>query len=267
MPLPRVQLFEFNDLSYVPAAVRDTVVEALSRALDWGRMLQGLVAPFDDFLRACGTREVLDIGSGAGGPARILVREFARTGRLPPRFVLTDLHPRPEAWQRARDEQPEAIDFEPAPVDATSVPSALAEGRARAIINVFHHFPPPLARAILHDAARGSRGVFLAECFERNPLRFASFAPAGLAALALNPVLSRRDRLAKALLTYATPAALGIALWDGLVSTLRVYTEGELRAMVAPLGDSFRWEYGTWDFFPGGRGYYFWGVPRGIRSP
>lgn len=262
MGLPRLQLFEFNDLPWVPAAIRDTIVESLSRTLDWGHMLEGLVAPFEDFLAQSGAREVLDIGAGGGGPASILAREISRAHRTPPRFVLTDLHARPEAWARLRDAQPGAIDFEPGSVDATQIPPALAEGRARTIINVLHHFPPELASAILADAVRGSRGVFIAEGFERNPLMFANFAAAGLPALVVNPVLSPRDRLAKAALTWFTPAALAISLWDGLVSTMRVYTEEELRAMVAPFGSDWRWEYGTFPYPPLGTGYYFYGVPR-----
>src|SRR5437016_1702050 len=96
--LPRLQLFEFNDLASVPAAVRDTVVESLSRALDWGRMLEGLVAPFESFVRETGATELLDLGAGGGGPARILAREITRAGRTPPRFILTDLHPRVDVW-------------------------------------------------------------------------------------------------------------------------------------------------------------------------
>ena len=258
--LPRLQLFEFNDLPAAPRAARDTIVESLSRTLAWGRMLDGLVAPFEDFLRASGAREVLDLGSGAGGPARILARALAARGARPPRFVLSDLNPQVSAWRAASEAYPDAISFEPSPVDATRVPPALGEGRARTLINVLHHLPPPLAASVLADAARGSAGVFIAEGFERNPLQFANFALAGLPALLLNPLLTDRDRLAKAALTWLTPAALAMALWDGLVSTLRVYTEGELRRMVAPSGDRFRWVYGTYRYPPFGTGYYFYGA-------
>jgi len=260
-PWPRAQLFEWNDLSRVPDAVRDTIVESLSRTLEWGHMLDGLVAPFARFLDEVGTREVLDIGAGAGGPARILARAFIASGREPVRFVLTDLHPRVEAWTAARAELPAAIAFEPSPVDATAVPPALAAGRTRSIINVFHHFPPELASAVLRDAVRSGRGVFISEAFERNPLAFARFSLAGLPALYANPWLTERDRLAKMALTWLTPAALGMAIWDGVVSTLRVYDERELRAMVAPFGDGHHWVYGRYPYFPGGEGYFFYGVP------
>ncbi len=260
--LPRLQLFEFNDLPWVPAPVRDTVVESLARTLAWGRMLDGLVEPFERFLRDTGAREVLEIGSGAGGPAEILSGAIERRGGVSPRFILTDLHPRVEVWERARRARPSCIDFEPASVDATRVPSELAHGRARSIVNVLHHFPRELATAVLEDAVRGSPGIFVAEGFERNPLMFANYAVAGLPALALNPILSPKDRLAKAALTWLSPVALGVSLWDGLVSTMRVWSEAELRDMVAPFGGHWRWDYGTYDYLPHGRGYFFRGVPR-----
>lgn len=264
--LPRLHLLELNDSPWAPGALRDTIIESLSRSLSWGRMMARMVAPFEAFVSATGAREVLDVGAGAGGPARILAREITRAGRTPPRFILTDLKPQIAAWEEARAELPLAIDFEPEPVDATRIPASIAHGRARVVINVLHHFPPALAQRILRDAVEGSSGIFVAEGFERNPLRFASFVPTGLPALLLNPILSPRDRLAKACLTWLTPIAVVASLWDGIVSTMRVYTEDELRAMVAPFGQEFTWIYGTYDYAPGGRGYYFYGAPRGGRG-
>jgi hypothetical protein len=262
MGLRRYHLFEFNDSAWAPRALRDTVVESLSRTLAWGRLLAGLVAPFEEFVARAGVDEVLDVGAGAAGPARILVDEIRRLGRKPPRFVLTDLQPQVEAWTKARAQFPDDIDFVPHPIDATAIPHDVARGRARVIVNVFHHFPPELAQSILRDAVAGSAGIFIAEPWERNPLRFLTYIPVGLAALAVNPFLSGRDRLKKALLTYVTPAVLAVSAWDGLVSTVRVYSREELEAMVAPLGDRFTWTWGYHEYSIGGRGYYFYGVPR-----
>ena len=262
MALPRLQLFEFNDSPWAPRALRDTVVESLSRTLAWGHLLSGLVAPFEEFVEAAGVSEVLDVCSGAAGPARILCGEIRRAGRTPPRFVLTDLQPQLEAWQAARDAFPGDIDFVATPVDATAISRDVGSGRARVIINSFHHFSPQLAQSILRDAVDGAAGIFLAEPWERNPLRFATFVPVGLPALLANPLLSPRDRLVKALMTFATPAVLAVSLWDGLVSTMRAYRREELEAMVAPLGDRFTWTWGNYDYPLGGRGYYFYGVPR-----
>ena len=262
MALPRLHLFEFNDSSWAPRAVRDTIVESLSRTLGWGHLLSGLVAPFERFVRDAGVTEVLDVCAGGGGPARILVQEIRRAGRTPPRFILTDLFPQEEAWEAARAAFPEHIQFIARPIDATAIPADVAGGRARVIVNAFHHFPPSLAQSILRDAVIGSAGVFIAEPFVRNPLRFASLVPAGALAVLANPWLASRQRLTKAALTFATPVIFAASLWDGLVSTMRVYSEAELRAMVAPLGDRFVWTWGRHAFPLGGLGYYFYGVPR-----
>jgi len=256
MLLPRLQLFEWNDLA-APVALRETIVETLSRSLRWGRMLRGLVAPFREFLAAAGTDRVLDLCAGAGGPAAILRGELARDGGEPPRFTLTDLFPRVDEWSRLAAH---GLDYVEEPVDATAIPDALGRGRARTIINAFHHFPPPLAAAIIADAVRSSRGLFISEAFDRNPLHFAAaFGPPGLAALIANPVLARHRRVEKALLTWATPIALLAGTWDGVVSALRMYSEDDLRAM-ADAAPGFRWTYGTYAS-PRGRGTYFWGVP------
>lgn len=262
MALPRLQLFEFNDLSFMPASVRDTIVESLGHTLAWGHILAGLVEPLEACLATAGCREVLDLGSGAGRPAAILTDEFRRRGHECPRFLLTDLHPRPHDWAALQATREGVLDYVTESVDATQVPAAHSRGRVRTLINILHHLPPALARAVLVDACEHGEGVFIAEGFGRNPLGFTTMWPTGLPALLLNPLLTRRDRLAKIGLTWLTPAALSIGLWDGLVSTMRIYTPADLHAMVAPLGDAFEWHTGHFEYLVGGRGYWFWGTRR-----
>src|SRR5439155_10865243 len=109
------------DSPWAPRALRDTIVVSLSRTVEWGDMLAGLVAPFEEFVRRAGVSEVLDVGAGAAGPARILVKSMRRAGARPPRFILTDLSPQPDAWRAAQAAFPEHIAFEPEPVDATAI--------------------------------------------------------------------------------------------------------------------------------------------------
>lgn len=257
------RLFEFNDSEWVPIALRETIIESLSRTLVWGRVLSGLVEPFEMFLDQAGTRDVLDLCSGAGGPAATLVSELERTGRRVPRFLLTDLAPRVAAWQRVQRQHPGSIDWVAQPVDAAAVPAELGGGRARVIINALHHFPPDLVGRVLCSAMNEAPGIFVAESLVRDPLQLIAVAPAGLPALLANPILSPTRRLEKAVLTWLTPFALAAAAWDIGVSVLRIYPERELRALVAPLGTAVRWTYGTFEYAPVGRGYYFYGIRRG----
>ncbi len=260
-PLPRLQLFEFNDVSWAGSALRDGIVETLGRSLRWGRMLRGLVEPYSRFLERAETTAVLDLCAGTGGPAHVLCEEFERTGRTSPHFLLTDLYPRPAAWQALCDTRPTALSFHGQPVDATRIPEDLSRGRARTIINAFHHFPPALAARILQHAVASRAPIFRSEAFHRNPLGFAPFLPAGAAALLCSPLLASEQRLAKAALTWLSPVTLAAGVWDGIVSTLRVYTEAELRAMSEPLGGGYTWVFESYRAPFGGKGYVYFGVP------
>ena len=259
MELPRLQLVELNDQSWVPALLRDTIVESLSLTLRWGRILDGLVDPLLDFLREAEATEVLELGSGGGGPARALAESAERRG-VPLRMLLTDLFPRPEAWEELRRRHPERIDYVTEPVDATRIPAALSHGRARVIINTFHHLPPELARSVIASACAAGAPLFIAEGFPRNPLRFLPFAPAGIAALAASPLFAKKQRTARAALVWGTPIALLASIFDGFVSTMRVYTEGELREMARD-AKGYRWRWGTYPFAPFGLGTFFYVVP------
>ena len=254
MPLPRLQLFEFNDSPWAPAPIREALIESLSLALEWGRMLRGMAAPFGAFIRETQATEVLDLCAGAGAPAVVLARELRAAGQTPPRFLLTDLMPHTGVWAALKQRDPEAIDFVAESVDATKIPAGLGQGKARMIVNALHHLPPEVAGAVLRGACAGGPGVFVAEGFERSPLRFFPIAPMGFISMVANLWRSPRNNLAKLLLF---PVTLAIAPWDGLVSTMRVYTEAELREMAAPLASEFTFQYGNWSFPLGGKGYWF----------
>ena len=150
MSLPRLGLFEFNDSAWVPRPLREVLIETLSRTLSWGGLLRGLVRPFEDFVASAWVPEVLDLASGAGGPARILVGEVLRAGRTPPRFLLTDLHPHAESWVEARAERPALINFVTEPVDATRITQ---RPRERASEGDDQRLPSPATRS----RARGPR--------------------------------------------------------------------------------------------------------------
>jgi len=147
-------------------------------------------------------------------------------------------------------------------VDATNIEPSLGRGRARVIINAFHHFPPALAQQVLAGMAKDAPGVFISEGLVRNPLSFLAMTAWGIPALMADPVLAPESRLSRAALTWLSPIALLASGWDGTVSTLRCYTREELIAFTAPLGDSWRWEFETYRVGAFGEGSWFWGVPK-----
>ncbi|PZR11479.1 MAG: hypothetical protein DI536_17795 [Archangium gephyra] len=249
MPLPRLQLFEFNDARWAPSIVRDTLVDSLSRAIRWGGLLDGIVAPLRECLRRAETNAVLDLCAGAGGPAAVLSSALPDVD-----FLLSDLYPQVDAWKSA------GLRFISEPIDATNIPPSLGEDRVRLLVNALHHFPPPLARDVLRGLCAGnSPGVFIAEGLVRNPLSFAAMGPVGLASLLSTPILAPKRRL---LATALLPASLAASVWDGTVSALRIHTPSELYAMVAEL-PGWEWSWGEYQHSAGlGRGTWFRGTRR-----
>lgn len=262
MALPRLQLFEFNDAPWAPAALRSTLVEALSRAIRWGRLLDGLVAPLARCLEQAGTSQVLDLCAGAGGPAAVLSEAMAQRGH-DVHFLMSDLYPAVADWEALSRAAPARLGFVAEPVDATDIAPSLGAGRVRVIVNALHHFPPPLARAVLRGVCRDAPGVFIAEGLVRNPLSFAAMGPVGLAALMATPLLSKDHRLARAALTWGSPVALAASAWDGTVSSMRTYQPEELREMVADL-PGWTWTSGEYTHSFGlGTGSWFVGTRTG----
>jgi hypothetical protein len=262
MSLPRLQLFEFNDHPATPQSLRDTVVETLSSILDEGGIVRATIPVLESFLETSGHDKILDLCAGAGGPAEVLCREMLADGKTPPHILETDLFPRTEAWTAARASCPDYLDFVASPVDATQIPKELSADRARVIFNAFHHFPPQLGTDILRAAVDDNAPILLLEGFERDPRGMLPFMKAGVRVMLQLPLRSPKQRAQKALWTWLTPVGLAVGAWDGFVSTLRVYNERELFAMVAPFGAGYVWDYGTYEFPHGGRGMYFQGIPR-----
>lgn len=260
--LPRVDLFEFHDLDWVPAAVRESVVEVLGTTMAWGGIARALVPAFRQFMARTRAAEVLELCSGSGLTARLLLDELAGAA---PRVILTDLSPRTLLWTSLRARRPDAIAFIPRAVDATAVPDEIGRDRPRLMLNAFHHFPPRLARAVLADAHRQRVGIFIAENFGRNPLGALPCGVYGLPAALANPVRTSQRRFAKALLTYGVPVIPLAVAWDGLASSLRVYRREEMLQMTRDLG-GFDWQYGSFQYRPLGRGWFFYGVPRASQS-
>jgi hypothetical protein len=256
----RVQAFEFNELAGCPAFVRDSIVEALGAGLRWGGMYDAVGPIFAEFLSRSGADAVLDVCSGSGEPASILLDALARAGAPGPRFALSDLFPNVPALEVVAARHPGRVEVVRAPVDATAVPTEVDRG-ARTIISAFHHFPPDLARRILADCVAKRRAVFIVEALRRDLRSLLSILPAMTVAALVNPLRTRSDRAKKALATWVVPVVPAAGLWDAVVSDLRSYREDELRALVEPLGGGYAWECREAGYFPGGRALCFYGVP------
>ncbi|MCW5882697.1 MAG: class I SAM-dependent methyltransferase [Anaerolineae bacterium] len=236
----RYQLVELEDLPWFPRSIRDAGTDYLQFAWQAVRPWQAIASKLVPALAATGDRRLVDLGAGGGGPWRGLLPVLQQA--YPDlQVTLTDRYPNLAAWQTIQQDFPPAVHTWPDSVAAAAVPPTLAGFRT--VFAALHHFPPSEARAILADAVRQRQGIAAFEAGQRRPLALLAILFAPTLAYLLTPFM-RPFRWSRLFWTYVIPAGPFIVLWDGLVSTLRMYTPAELRDLTVGLADDYVWDSG-----------------------
>ncbi len=226
---PRFQAFEFGDQPWLTGVWREAYLDGLDFVFRvfgvYGRMHE----PFRAWAAAAGNDHVLDLGSGSGAPVQTMLANAAKEGRSLPRVSLSDLKPDIRSYAALKAAHPGRIDYVDGPCDAAS-----AQFRGAGLVSIctaFHHFPPPLARKILANAAAHSDGLFIAEVMKRDWLSLIASIPC-LLPLMLASFFSARPSFKKILITTVFPIIPLMIVFDGTVSALRGYRNEEILAMV-----------------------------------
>ncbi len=243
--MKRIHLFEFTDLHWYPGTFRRIQTDYLQFAATRGAGHENLIPLIRKAMQQAGTGEIVDLCSGGSGPWARLKERLELAGG-PVKVRLTDLYPDPASIREWAAESAAGIEYLAAPVDALAVPAELRG--MRTLFEGFHHFRPDQARVILQDAAdrRASIGVFEAALKPALAPLLLLLAPLMtlLGYLFATPFIKPRTA-ARFFWTYLVPLVPLATCWDGVISLLRVYSPGELRAMAASIRcDHYEWEIG-----------------------
>jgi hypothetical protein len=237
----RIELPEIHDQSAFPAPLRDLVTDGLQALWNFGNSYKPVLSRLLAAMERAGTREVLDLCSGGGGPWLRLAREPELQNGSPVVVRLTDKFPNWSAFARASADS-SRLQFEPAPVEATSVPGRLPGFRT--IFSSFHHFGPESARNILGDAMRNRRGIGIFEMARRSPRTIFMTCLIPFISVVLAPAI-RPFRWSRLLWTWLIPLVPFVLFYDGIVSCLRAYSLKELEQLIAPLRNpGYEWQIG-----------------------
>jgi hypothetical protein len=236
----RLHLFEWEDQSWFSASLRTAMTSYLAAAYGitplpklWANCLSTLMS-------RDGVTEIVDLGSGSGGPVGRVVKELAERG-FKVCVTLSDLNPNVSGLQFGANAA-SSIRYWPEPVDAARVPAALSG--IRTMFASFHHFRPQVARGILRDAFEQRRPICIFEGTSRTSAAIASALLIPLLVLLLTPLV-RPVSWAQILFTYLVPILPLLIFWDGLVSQLRTYSVQELEEFTRDLqSPEYRWEAG-----------------------
>jgi hypothetical protein len=257
MPLPRLQLFEFEDLAWFPPVIRDLATDYLHFMETRFRLHKPVVPLLKQAIEESHQTRIVDLCSGGGGLVVALLEELAADG-LSLEFTLTDRFPNLDAMSRLATLDPERIRFRPDPIDAALVPADLLG--LRTIFNSFHHFAPAAARAVLQNAVESRQPICIFEIPERSVSMLLPFFFTPAYVWLATPFI-RPFRVSRLVFTYLLPLVPLTCWWDGLVSAMRAYTVKEMLALTQGLG-GYNWFAGRVSI-PGTRAHVTWlrGIP------
>lgn len=245
----RVHLFEWEDQAWLPTVFRDFITDHLRYTHNEPMrepINQAIAQRLARLMRETGTRRIVDLCSGAGGPVAKIGPKVAEELSEPIEVVVTDLYPNVGAFRALEARSGGLVRARYESTDAASVPADLAG--IRTLFTAVHHFPPALVTRVLADAVRKRAPIAVFEPLERT-LRMTSVV--GLMSFLRGLTHTHRVgplTIERFLVTYLLPVAPTMFAWDGSISALRSYTAPELRALADRAGQSgYEWEAGRFD--------------------
>jgi hypothetical protein len=257
----RWRLPELHEQAWFPALWREMMTELMATfALRFHPFAPAIRRLLDALGRLPGA-QVLDLCSGAAGPALELARAYAKAFAADLNITLTDIYPHPWVANAAAGAAGGRIEIVREPVDARDLPAHLQGFRT--MFNAFHHFAPADAQRILRAAAVSHAGIAVFEYVGRNGLWFAALLTIPLFAWIAAPFAYRSRLAIKALWTYVLPIPILLLIWDGFVSGLRAYSPAELQQLAhAADADSLEWHSGRTHSSLGLTITYLIGIPK-----
>ncbi len=259
----RIHLFEFEDLDWFSDFLRDYGTDFLQFISNLTNMFHPVVPVLQKVLEKSGTTQIIDLGSGGGGPI-LKLNKVLKKENPGLKILLTDYFPNIDALELAK-KKADNIYYINTPVDARNVPGNLKG--LRTLFLTFHHFEPKDAKKILQNAVNSKNAIAIFEGQERS---FAS-----LLAMFLSPIsvlfttlFIKPFKWRRLLFTYLIPLVPLFVWWDGIVSSLRTYSVEEMKNLISELDnkDDFEWEVGR---IRSGPGFilYLLGAEKKIESP
>jgi hypothetical protein len=236
-----LNLQEIHDHPSFPRFLRDLVTDAMQTVWEFANSYKAVLGRLLEAMERAGTREVIDLCSGGGGPWLRLARE-PELRNIPGLVVrLTDKYPNQLVSERVVATS-SLLRFEPSSVDATSVPSHLRGFRT--FFSSFHHFAPEAAHKVLRDAVEHRQGVGIFEMPRRSPKTIFMVCCILPMSWLVAPTI-RPFRWSRLFFIYIVPVIPFVLVYDGIVSCLRAYSHEELERMArAAAHPEYEWKIG-----------------------
>lgn len=237
--MARIHLFEFEDLKWFPGFLRNYGTDFLQFLSNATKMYKPVIPIIEKGLKASGSKQIIDLGSGGGGGLIWLNSQLCKD--IPDlKIVLTDYYPNISAFEYTK-KQADNFEYIEQPVDARNVPPELKGLRTQFLS--LHHFRPNDAKRILQNAVNSGSAIAIFEGQERSFPSILAMVLSPISVL-LTTLFIRPFKIGRIIFTYIIPIVPLFVMWDGIVSSLRTYSIKEMKALVESLEnkDSYNWE-------------------------
>ena len=142
----RIHLFEFEDQSWFPNDIRESMTDFLRYFLKATHFYQPIALMIAEVLKQTGENTIIDLGSGGGGAIETVHIYLKRYSSLQIKILLTDKFPNISAFEYLENKTKGEIGYSPLSIDATNVPKPLKGFRS--MYSTAHHFKPDVLKQI-----------------------------------------------------------------------------------------------------------------------
>lgn len=235
----RIHLFEFEDLKWFPAFLRNYMTDFLQFVSNQFDIYKPIIPIIEEGLEKSNSITIIDLASGGGGGI-IKLNEHLLKNTPNIKIILTDYFPNIAAFKLTQASA-NNIEFIETTIDALSVPKRLNGLRTQFLS--FHHFRPKDAKQILQNAVNNESAIAIFEAQERNFKSFIFMLLSPLNVLLFTPFI-RPINFGRILFTYLIPIIPILVCWDGMVSVLRTYSIEELNDIINQIenNESYNWK-------------------------
>lgn len=222
--MKRFHLFEFEDYDWFPKIIRDGGTDFLGFVLKYIKFYEPSINILEDVVKRSGHHHIVDLCSGNGGPISLVHDKIDKD--LQVSYTLSDKFPNRAAYKKLKTTSNGIIDFKSESLDILN-DIIITEG-IRTLFTAIHHFKPEEVRLILNNAIIDRAPIAI---FDGGNKHIGSI----LAIVLTHPIwfffgtpFIRPFKWSRLLLTYIIPLIPLYAIWDGIVSILRLHTPEEL---------------------------------------
>ena len=240
--MKRIQLFEFEDFSWFPNWIRDSMTRlilVMHRMLKTNKDLEEVVS---ETLKRTGKTRVFDFCSGSGGLMPEVIMSINKMHKTSYALQLSDLFPNKKA-ALAINNLPGDMYYKTDAVDVTRFNQKT--NSLRTMVCSFHHMNPTNAKAILKSAADANEPIVIYEMSDNSfpaPVAWFALLTNFIMCLFITPFVKGLT-FAQLIFTYFIPIIPIFYAWDGAISNLRTYTPDDLKILLEDIKTpNYSWE-------------------------